>query len=256
MNVHILPRQIVRWGCIALVALFCSLIPSDEPNSFIPLSTVDGKTQTDAHWLLSTQAPSVNVVDTPEEILALYPEWVRRLLCESNVFYSQNPLAGKTVRFETPIDINLHGIPQVVDAINHYEALTGGVITFRQVDFDPLVGITVIEGDAENRDGGPGCGHVTCQRDPHSGFSLRVGNTGAFNSLVYVHLGSKRCDFVSEGFRPCSIVEHELAHALGLGNHFPGFTGIEGLSLELLVTITVLYRVPPGTDVAWMCVND
>ncbi len=38
-----------------------------------------------------------------------------------------------------------------------------------------------------------------------------------------------------------------------LGTHFPGFTGIEGISLELLVTLTALYRVPPGTEVSEMC---
>jgi hypothetical protein len=32
------------------------------------------------------------------------------------------------------------------------------------------------------------------------------------------------------------------------------FTGIEGVSLEMLVTLTALYRVPAGTHIEKFCV--
>ena len=190
---------------------------------------------------------------TPDEMLMLYPAWTRKYLCESNAYYAGNPLPGKTIRFQTPIAVNPNNVPRVLEAIQNYEAMTGGVITFRIVDSDPQVGIVFIEGDALDRDGEPGCGHVTSARDPQSGFAFSVTSDGVVNSRLYIHLGSGDCDPAQEGFQCCSIAEHELAHALGLGTHFPGFTGIEGISLELLVTLTALYRVPPGTDVAEMC---
>jgi hypothetical protein len=189
----------------------------------------------------------------PEAALMTYPAWTRRVVCESNAAYSQNPLPGKMIRFQTPIDINPNGLPQVLDAIKNYEAMTSGAVTFRIVNSDPTVGIVVVEGDALTRDGQPGCGHVTHQRDPKSGFTFNVTNDGTINSRLYVHLGSSACNHTREGFQPQSIAEHELGHALGLGTHFAGFTGIEGLTLELLVTVMALYRTSPGTDISQMC---
>ena len=202
---------------------------------------------------VSAQTLPVMPAVAPEAVLPLYPAWARKNLCESNVYYSQNPIRGKIVRFQIPIDINPNGVPEVLEAIRNYEAMSGGAITFRIVNSDPAVGITIVQGDAINRDGEPGIGHVTYQRDPQSGFTFSVNSQGAINSLMYIHLGSSQHDHVREGFRPFSVAEHELGHALGLGNHFAGFTGIEGLSLEPLVTLMALYRVPPGTDISTLC---
>ncbi len=200
--------------------------------------------------------PITAAESNPAAVLMTYPEWTRRIVCESNVFYNQNPLHGKTVRFQTPIDINPNGIILVLDAIKNYEAMTSGAVTFRIVDSDPAVGITIVEGDALTRDGEPGCGHVTCARDPRSGFTLKVSDNGVINSLLYVHLGSSHCNYTLEGFQSQSIAEHELGHALGLGKHFAGFTGIEGITLELLVTVSALYRLPPGTDLSKICTGN
>jgi hypothetical protein len=190
---------------------------------------------------------------TPDATLALYPVWTRKYLCESNAYYAGNPLPGKTIRFQTPIDVNPNKVPNVLEAIRNYEAMTGSLITFRIVDSDPQIGLVFVEGDALDRDGAPGCGHVTSTRDPHSGFAFSVASDGTVNSRLYIHLGSVACNPTLEGFQPYSIAEHELGHAMGLGTHFSGFTGIEGISLELLVTVTALYRVPPGTDISGFC---
>jgi hypothetical protein len=194
--------------------------------------------------------------DSPsaDAILNQYPNWVLGLLCESNAYASQNPLPGRTIRFQTPVEINLNGVPQALEATRNLEAMTSGAVTFKVVNSDPRIGIVVVAGDALDRNGSPGLGHVTSARDPQSFFSFNAQSDGAINSRLYVHLGSARCDYVHEGFRLYSIAEHELAHALGLSSHFPGFTGIEGVSLELLVTLTALYRVPPGTEVSRFCV--
>lgn len=197
--------------------------------------------------------PVTAVTPSPQKILTMYPAWASRLVCESNAQYAQNPMPGKTIRFQTPIDINPNGNSQVLAAIKNYEAMTSGAVTFRVVNSDPTVGIVVVEGDALNREGQPGCGHITQEGDPKSGFTFGVKNDGTINTRLYIHLGSSACDPTHEGFQPQSIAEHELGHALGLGTHFAGFTGIEGLTLELLVSITALYRVPPGTDMTNLC---
>jgi hypothetical protein len=199
--------------------------------------------------------PVTGAMPNPVAILSTYPAWTRRLVCESNAQYSQNPMPGKTIRFQSPIDINPNGNPQVLEAIKNYEALTSGAVTFRIVNSDPAIGIVVVEGDALNREGQPGCGHVTRQRDPKSGFTFNVKSDGTINSRLYVHLGSSACNPTREGFQPQSLAEHELGHALGLGAHFAGFTGIEGLTLELLVTVTALYRTSPGTDISPICTS-
>ena len=238
---------------IAILTPACAVVPAVAAVP-APVSLPTG-TPTRASGVALTPLPiPVTAANfKPETTLMTYPAWTRRLVCESNVYYSQNPLPGKTIRFQTPIDINPNGVSQVLDAIKNYEAMTSGAVTFRIVNSDPAVGIVVVEGDALNRDGQPGCGHVTHQRDPKSGFTIDVKNDGAINSRLYVHLGSSACNHAREGFQPQSIAEHELGHALGMGSHFAGFTGIEGLTLELLVTITALYRTPPGTDISQMC---
>jgi hypothetical protein len=188
-----------------------------------------------------------------DPILSQYPDWALRLLCESNAYSNQNPLRGRTLRFQTPVAINLNRVPQALEATRNIEAMTSGAVTFKIVDSDPSFGIVVVAGDALNRDGVPGLGHVSSSREPQSGFALKTQSHGAIQSRLYVHLGSAQRDYVREGFRPASIAEHEIAHALGLIEHFPGFTGIEGVSLEMLVALTALYRVPPGTDMSQFC---
>jgi hypothetical protein len=181
------------------------------------------------------------------------PGRVLRWLCESNVYDSRNPKQGFTVRFAIPVAINAGGSKVVRTAIRNYSSATGGAVVFTVVDEDPPIGVTVIEGDAAAKGGGPGCGNVTSERAATSGHSFRVDPLGAFTSLTYVHLGSAGCDDEAKGDRPESVAEHELAHALGVGSHFPGFLGDEGLSPNLLAVVTMLYRLPPGTDMSREC---
>lgn len=210
-----------------------------------------------ALWVIAPASHSITVAraESPnaDAILSQYPDWVLQLLCASNLYSNANPTPGKTMRFQTPVAINLNRVPQAREATRNIEAMTSGAVTFKIVENDPAVGIVVVTGDALTRDGTPGLGNVTTARAPQSPFALNVRNDGAIQSRLYIHLGSAQRDYISEGFRPYSIPEHELAHALGLIGHFPGFTGIEGVSLEMLVTLTALYRVPSGTDMSRFC---
>jgi hypothetical protein len=191
-----------------------------------------------------TESPSADV--DPEDVLG----W----LCASNVYDRGNPAPGKTVRFAVPVAIHPHGNASVLTAIEHYQAATGGAVKFAVVSAHPPVGITIIDGDAVgSNQGEPGCGNVTSGPSPTSGHRFFIDPHGAFNTLVYVHLGSSACDDEAAGYRPESVAEHELGHALGVGEHFPGFTGDEGLSANLTAVVTMLYSLPPGTDMTDVC---
>jgi len=196
-------------------------------------------------------SPSATISPTRTEI---DPRQVLRWLCDSNVYDNGNPMRGKTVRFAVPIAINPNGSAVILTAIRHYEKATGGLVKFEIIAADPPVGITVIEGDAvASNQGKPGCGNVTSGASPTSGHRFHADPFGVLNTLTYVHLGSSACDDEATGYKPESVAEHELAHALGLGEHFPGFTGDEGLSPNLAAVITKLYSLPPGTDLTGEC---
>jgi hypothetical protein len=181
------------------------------------------------------------------------PTQTLRWVCSSNVFDERNPFAGRIVRFQTPIDINPNGNADVLAAIENYERMTGGTVIFNIVDTDPLVGISVIEGDAIDGRGQPGCGNVTNGRDAASDHVFQVDSDGIFKSLIYVHLGSSGCNHVQVGYETYSIAEHEMAHALGIGEHFTDFNGNEGLSPNLKAVVVMLYNIPPGIDMSALC---
>jgi hypothetical protein len=185
---------------------------------------------------------------------AVDPDDILRWLCDSNVYDARNPRPGKTVRFALPVAIHPHGSAVILAAVEHYESATGGAVTFEIAADDPPIGITVIEGDAVGSSRGePGCGNVTSGKAPASGHKFHTDPFGVFDTLIYLHLGSSGCDDETAGDKPESVAEHELAHALGLGTHFPGFTGDEGLSPNLTAVVTELYRLPPGTDMKEAC---
>jgi predicted Zn-dependent protease len=175
------------------------------------------------------------------------------LLCTSTIYDQRNPMQGRVVRFRTPVAINPHGNASILKAIANYTTRSNGLVTFQIVDTDPATGITVISGDAVDRYGKPGCGNVTSQPDASSGHRFAPDSTGALAQRAYLHLGSSGCDDTRTGWTSSSVAEHELAHALGVGSHFDGFTGDEGLSEELFAVIMLLYGAAPGTDMSAFC---
>ncbi len=201
----------------------------------------------------ATRTPLPAATRVPSATPTVDPQYAMRLLCTSTVLDNRNPLPGRIARFQPPVAINAHNIPRVLDAIKDIEARTGGLVTFTVVAADPAIGITVVEGDAVDINGGPGCGNVTSASDPRSGHRYRADSAGVFNSLVYVHLGSAGCNDGRTGYRPYSIAAHEIAHALGIGRHFAGFNGNEGISAEAAAVLTLLYGTPLGADMSASC---
>ncbi len=202
-------------------------------------------------------SPAVSVahadVPNPESMLAQYPAWVLDFLCESNVYSNQNPTPGRTIRFQTPVEINLNGIPQAREATRNIEAMTSGAVAFRIVDADPAVGIVVDTGDALDRNGAPGLGHVTSARAPQSLFAFDVRERGCYSiaDVCASRFGALRP--YARRISPILDCGTRICARTGTGGAFRRFTGIEGVSLEMLVTLTALYRVPPGTDMSQFC---
>lgn len=199
---------------------------------------------------LPSRTPSPIPTVTPPELT-----WVSRTLCQANALNGRNPLPGRLVRFNTPVEVNARGIPAVLEALEVIKNLTDGKVTFKLVDKDPEVGITFILGDAIRAEGTPGCGNVTSSPDPKSGHQFSVTANGAFNSLVFIHLGginSPYCKYSADR-KPYPIAEHELAHALGAVGHFANFTGDEGFSAEVASVIKLLYSQPLGSPSKSIC---
>ena len=240
-----------------LLTLGCSLFPRTEGNPLQPTPTVPVECRP-PEFLPTAQPNPAETETSPTQTgptrTGVDPDQVLRWLCASNVYDNGNPIPGKTVRYAVPIAINPNGSAVVLIAIRHYEEATGGAVVFKIVAEDPPIGITVVEGDAVgSNQGEPGCGNVTSEASPTSGHRFHVDPFGVFNSLTYVHLGSSGCDDEATGYKPESVAEHELAHALGVGKHFPDFTGDEGLSPNLAAVVTKLYSLPPGTDMKEEC---
>lgn len=183
------------------------------------------------------------------------PAWVRARACEALVNHASNPLAGRLVRFKTPIQVNTAGIPAASAALRVIEAKTNHVVTFTEVNKDPESGIIFILGDAVRPDGTPGCGNVTSQPDPRSGVRLPAALSGELTGRMVVHLGginSTGCKYSPDRL-PYPIAEHEMGHALGLGLHFTNFNGDEGFSDELAAVIQLIYAAPIGTPASTFC---
>ena len=64
---------------------------------------------------------------------------------------------------------------------------------------------------------------------------------GRINTRLYVNLSSEKCTASPD------IAIHEIGHALGLGNHFPGFGMGEAISPSFWQVLYVLYSNDVGT---------
>ena len=64
-----------------------------------------------------------------------------------------------------------------------------------------------------------------------------------------IHLGSDQCDDETKGRYGTAYAEHILGHALGVFEHFSGFTGPEGLvDTHAFTVVFNLYANPVGAS--------
>lgn len=158
-----------------------------------------------------------------------------------------------TVRWRLPIPVQTNGIARAEEALRRFEQWTGGLVQFVRVTSIPENGLVIVEGGGMGPGGEPGCGHVHdgAPSMPSTQFNIRTDESMALKGVYTVHLGSIKCDDSTEGHYRSAVAEHEVAHALGLSGHFPGFVGNEGFSdPRLLAVIATLYANPVGTPYA------
>jgi hypothetical protein len=187
--------------------------------------------------------------ETPTTPSVLTGEEIRQQLLTTNLDHPTNGGRGRLVRWRVPIAVNTNGIERAELAIQRYEEWSGGVIRFTRVSGVPVNGILVVEGGAKDADNTPGCVHVTDQPADADSNSLviSVDGSGAIIGSYTVHLGGTDCNDEKEGRYATAYAEHVLAHALGVFDHFVGFTGPEGLvDAHAFAVVYNLYANPIG----------
>ncbi len=211
-----------------------------------------------AEWTAPTPVPI-------EPTATLDPNWVTKMLCQENVYSNPNPnksifnpREGYTLRWRTPIKIFPNGNNAAITVAKNIEKWSNGLITFEIVNEKPTVGIIVNTGDTCNPDKNQiPTGSASANQDDCKFYDslFHVGADGYIDSLLYIHLGTKEAGYFNTPglLNPYAIVEHEFGHALGLGDHFIGFTGYEGLPQEPREVLIALYSMPSGIDMRGEC---
>lgn len=153
---------------------------------------------------------------------------VRNQLVVTNLNHATAGSRGRLTRWRVPIDVNTNGITRATEAVDHFEQWSGGVIRFRRVTGTPANGLMFVEGGAKDVDSG--CVNVTnAPSTDLLSFAPRWDAGSALVGSYTVHLGSEQCADATKGRYQSAYAEHILAHALGIFDHFSGFTGPEGL---------------------------
>jgi hypothetical protein len=188
-----------------------------------------------------TETPTTPTVWTSDE--------VRQQVIATNLNHPTSGNRGRLTRWRGPIAVHTNNIARAELAVDRYEQWSGGVIRFTRSSTTPTNGIVFVEGSAKDADNSPGCGHVT---DAPAGtdsntFAVRWDAASALIGTYTIHLGSPNCDDVKEGRYASAYAEHVLAHALGVFDHFIGYTGPEGMvDAHAFAVVYNLYANPVG----------
>jgi hypothetical protein len=184
--------------------------------------------------------------DTPTAPSVWSPSNVRAQLVATNLNHATAGSRGRLTRWRVPIAVNTNGIQRAIDAVDHFEQWSGGAIRFARMTGTPANGLEFVEGGA--RDVESGCVNVTNlpQIDPTT-FAPLWDASSALVGAYTIHLGSEQCDDMIKGRYDSAYAEHILAHALGVFDHFSGYTGPEGLvDAHAFAVVYNLYANPVG----------
>jgi hypothetical protein len=185
--------------------------------------------------------------DTPTAPSVWSPDQVRQQLLASNLNHAMAGARGRLTRWRLPIAVDTNNIARASEALNHYEQWSGGVIRFQRVSGSPPNGLVFVEGGAREVD--QGCSDV--RNTGTRAFTPEWDGDSALIGAYTIHLGSEGCNDESEGRYGTAFAEHVLAHALGIFDHFDGFTGPEGLvDAHAFAVIHNLYANPIGATAA------
>lgn len=186
---------------------------------------------------------------TPTAPTAWSLDRTREQLIISNLNSATLGQSGRLTRWRVPIEVNTSGIARAEEALTHYERWTSNMVRFTRTTAVPANGIVFVEGGAVAPEEGGSCGNITDVPPPVSSqaITFRWDTSRAITGTYFIHLGSDRCNDAVEGRYPSAVAEHQLAHALGVIEHFDGFNGNIGLDdSRLLAVVYNLYANPLG----------
>lgn len=176
---------------------------------------------------------------------------LREQLLISNLNSAIFGSAGRLTRWRVPIPVSTNGIARAETALLHYEEWTGGAVRFTRVSQSPAHGLTFIEGGAGGPESTDSCGSLGDVQPVAGGPTLvfQFDQTRAITGSYTIHLGADECNDETAGPYPSSVAEHQLAHALGVIDHFDGFQHRTGLDdPRLLAVVYNLYANPVGAS--------
>jgi hypothetical protein len=176
---------------------------------------------------------------------------LREQLLLSNLNAAIFGSTGRLTRWRVPIPVSTNGIARAETALAHYEQWTGGAVQFTRVSQSPAHGLTFIEGGAGGRESTDSCGSLGDVQPVVGGPTLvfQVDQTRAIIGSYTIHLGADECNDATAGAYPSAVAEHQLAHALGVIDHFDGFQHRTGLDdPRLLGVVYNLYTNSVGAS--------
>jgi hypothetical protein len=174
---------------------------------------------------------------------------IRAQLVATNLNHPTTGARGHLTRWRVPIEVNINGIARAAEAIRRVEQWSGGTIRFTSVPGVPAQGIVFVEGGATAQDSTAACVNLTDAppEAPSGTLMLRWDASSAIVGAYTIRLGSDRCNDTREGDYESAYAEHILGHALGVFDHFVGFTGVEGLTdAHAFAVLVNLYANPIG----------
>ena len=175
---------------------------------------------------------------------------VREQLLATNLNHGTAGNRGRLTRWRVPIAVNTNGIARAAQAVRRVEQWSGGVIRFTAVSGRPANGLIFVEGGATAQDSTAGCVNLTDAPPeiPSGTLTLAWDAASAIVGAYTIRLGSDKCDDTREGDYESAYAEHILGHALGIFDHFIGFTGVEGFTdAHGFAVLYNLYANPVGT---------
>jgi hypothetical protein len=199
--------------------------------------------------LMSAATLAFACTATPTAPTTWSTDRLREQLLISNLNNSIFGSSGRLTRWRVPIAVNTNGLARVETALQHFEQWTSGAVRFTRVGQAPAHGLTFVEGGALGPESAASCGSLgdvtPVEGQPTLVFQWDA--TRAITGAYTIHLGAEGCNDETDGPYPSSVAEHQLAHALGVIDHFDGFQNRGGLDdPRLLGLIHNLYANPPG----------
>ena len=190
---------------------------------------------------LIVAALGVACTSTPTAPTTWSTDRLREQLLISNLNSAIFGSAGRITRWRVPIQVNTNGIARAETALAHFEQWTSGTVRFTRVSSAPAQGLTFVEGGAGGPESTESCGSLG-DITPVEGQPTLVfqwDSSRAITGAYTIHLGAEGCDDAIDGPYPSSIAEHQLAHALGVIDHFDGFEHRGGLDDPRLLGVVV-----------------